>query len=72
MKDYIFTICDISSGETIPYKIKAKDVVDAKTIFKEKMIPLLCNALSWDEMVRLFTDTDFVIDYIECDKIIDL
>ena len=43
-----------------------------KLFLKKKMIPLLCNALSWDEMVRLFTDTDFVIDYIECDKIVDL
>lgn len=72
MKEYIFTICDIASGVNIPYKVKAANINEAKEYFKEKMIPLLRDAFSWEDMVRLFTDTDVVIDYIECDQIIEL
>lgn len=72
MKEYIFTICDIASGVTIPYKVKATNINEAKEYFKEKMIPLLCDAFSWEDMVKLFTDTDVAIDYIECDQIIEL
>ena len=72
MKEFIFTVINLVSGNRNYYKIKAEDIVNAKDAFMKAFLPLIYGMCDWYEFTRLLENIDIQIDFMNLENIVEL